>query len=308
MTRKMRILMNGVKSVITHSGRMHMDDFLSVALAIQFIGREKVDRGMVSLRRAVPSPEELSDPSVLIFDVGMRNEPCLLNFDHHGLQETTASFKLFLEALDYWEKFSMAHPWAERIAIIDHHGPRGWAGSYGVPEGVLPSLNSPVEAAVKALGSEGFEAPGMLDILDLVGRHCVDELKEMENAIEEIETAEKELVTSGGIRGVLFEGTVKGAGFAAAFSYLAKKKGWHFSVTSDDRGGGWAIYRFHDSPEMDLKRLDGLPDIMFAHQSGFLVKTRNKHVDLNALIEKAAGNRPVRNSPVPGSYCHGGRS
>lgn len=289
MKDSVRTLLNGVRGILTHGGNMHMDDFLSVALALQLIDRNRLDKGQIYLRRGVPEPGELADPSVLVFDIGMLHEPERLNFDHHGLDYTTSSFRLFLEAIDLWEKFAMAHPWADRIASIDHNGPRVWAWESGVPEAILPSLISPVEAAVKALGSGGFESPGMLDILDLVGKHCINEVLGMEKAMMDIERREKELVTPGGLRGVLYEGSVKKSCFPAAFNYLAKKKGWHFSVTHDDRGIGWAIFRFDNCIKLDFKRLEGRPDILFTHRSGFLAKTKNRDVDLSDLIEKASG-------------------
>jgi hypothetical protein len=100
-----------ITKIIVHPGRAHFDDFMSVALATQFVQVRLGDRVVLEIERRVPTSEELDDEKVLIFDVGGKHEPEKLNFDHHTLEGPTCSFQLFLEWLGIWDEFKIIHPW-----------------------------------------------------------------------------------------------------------------------------------------------------------------------------------------------------
>jgi hypothetical protein len=61
------------------------------------------------------------------------------------------------------------------------------------------------------------------------------------------------------------------------------------SVIHDDRGEGWALYRFNDNPWVDFTRLIGDERVLFAHAGGFIAKTYDRlSVDeALSLVEKA---------------------
>jgi hypothetical protein len=44
-------------------------------------------------------------------------------------------------------------------------------------------------------------------------------------------------------------------------------------VYPDRRGGGFGIGRYEDHPGLDFSRVEGQPDVHFAHKSGFMCKT-----------------------------------
>ena len=45
------------------------------------------------------------------------------------------------------------------------------------------------------------------------------------------------------------------------------------TVYPDRRGGGYGIGRYEDHPGLDFSRVEGQPDVHFAHKSGFMCKT-----------------------------------
>jgi hypothetical protein len=56
------------------------------------------------------------------------------------------------------------------------------------------------------------------------------------------------------------------------------------SLSWDDRGSGWSLYRYNDAPTVDFSVLEGLPGISFAHKGGFIAKTRDR-VELDVVFE-----------------------
>ena len=44
-------------------------------------------------------------------------------------------------------------------------------------------------------------------------------------------------------------------------------------VYPDRRGDGFGIGRYEDHPSLDFSRVEGQPDVHFAHKSGFMCKT-----------------------------------
>jgi hypothetical protein len=45
------------------------------------------------------------------------------------------------------------------------------------------------------------------------------------------------------------------------------------SLSWDERGNGWSLYRFNDDPRIDFSVLEGDSAISFAHKGGFIAKT-----------------------------------
>ena len=64
-----------IKTIVTHPGGAHKDDFLACSLLVARHG--------VPIFRRDPSEEELADPTIAVVDVGHFHEPEKNNFDHH---------------------------------------------------------------------------------------------------------------------------------------------------------------------------------------------------------------------------------
>jgi len=65
-----------VTSIVTHPGVFHADDVCAVAWL-------RISGCDVPVERRVPTPADVDHPTVMVIDIGGRNEPALLNFDHH---------------------------------------------------------------------------------------------------------------------------------------------------------------------------------------------------------------------------------
>jgi len=64
-----------IKTIITHRGGAHKDDFLACSLLVAC--------HEVPIFRKDPTDEDLADPSIAVVDVGHLHEPEKNNFDHH---------------------------------------------------------------------------------------------------------------------------------------------------------------------------------------------------------------------------------
>jgi len=62
----------------------------------------------------------------------------------------------------------------------------------------------------------------------------------------------------------------------------------HAIIYPDRRGDGFGIGRYEDHPGLDFSRVEGEPDVHFAHKSGFMCKTSaTEPARLQALIRGA---------------------
>lgn len=82
------------KKIVTHAGRFHGDDVLSVSLIKYFVGSQ------VELERTyTPSDLDFNDPQVWVVDIGRRFSIADCNFDHHQDSRLPASCLLVFDYL-----------------------------------------------------------------------------------------------------------------------------------------------------------------------------------------------------------------
>ena len=62
-------------------------------------------------------------------------------------------------------------------------------------------------------------------------------------------------------------------------------------ISKDNRGEGLTILRCNDDPRLDFSRCAGRPYAAFCHPGGFLVKTRSRGDDPNAVVRDALVER-----------------
>ena len=84
------------KQIIVHRGTFHADDVFCVALM------KVLDLCVDGYARKVPTELDLSDPNVLVADVGLQLNPTLNNFDHHVYAGGPCSFELLCRDLVPW--------------------------------------------------------------------------------------------------------------------------------------------------------------------------------------------------------------
>ena len=59
-------------------------------------------------------------------------------------------------------------------------------------------------------------------------------------------------------------------------------------IYPDRRGSGFGLSRHEDCSRLDFTRIDGEPDVHFAHARGFVAKTSATNLDrLKELVSKA---------------------
>lgn len=110
--------MTNYTKIITHAGNFHADEVLSVAL-LRAIGIRAP-----LYRQFQVSPEDLTDPTVIVLDMGGEYNPELGSFDHHQDKNLQAINML---VLDYFAasvgvegiRERLANHWFARVSQVD---------------------------------------------------------------------------------------------------------------------------------------------------------------------------------------------
>jgi hypothetical protein len=131
-----------VKTLLTHPGRAHSDEFLSSALLLATFAN--AGEQLPKLVRRNPLPHELKDPKVLVYDIGHKHEPTLHNFDHHQIapEEKTCALSLILRYLGIYRKARLFWPWLHTAEVYDTLGPKGVATMIGLPENKFGNIRA----------------------------------------------------------------------------------------------------------------------------------------------------------------------
>jgi len=273
--------------IITHPGKAHRDEFVACCLVLAH------DRaaGVVveDIHRREPAREELDDPDTWVIDVGGRYEPELLNFDHHQFdrdQEPQCAASMV------FHHFGMADetifPWLEVTRWIDSKGPFATAKEYDLSADTLFLLQSPVEAQMLQLFQEYAVVPKyLLRIMDIIGDGWVDYFRKRR-------AREKLLAECGSVFVVgqysVFVNPAENDFALGVEEYLRERHPTVAVVVSkDDRGPGMSLFRRNDHPSFDFSRLASDARIAFAHNGGFIAKTKAplSATELKELITKA---------------------
>jgi hypothetical protein len=268
-----------VKYVVTHPGKAHRDDFLSCCLAMAHEGRA------LCVQRREPLPGELADPNVLVLDVGGIHDPTLRNFDHHQLmaEERECALSLWARAVGLEEALKTTS-WYEWTRDMDSAGPNRTAQRHKLPRFPFETL-SPVEGALLGMFETHTcvsDRDGLARMMHRVGKGILDRAQEVKESL--YETRSKMRVEKvGGVPLMVFEG-VLGPGA----NQILEEMELAGSVSHDDRGHGWTLYRFNDHPALNFAVLEGDPRVTFAHRGGFIAKTTPMEVaDALRLVQEA---------------------
>jgi hypothetical protein len=283
-----------IRTILTHPGGAHKDDVLAVCLLAAKTGAPIV--------RRMPTQAELDDPQVAIVDVGGRHEPANSNYDHHHFPREhppTCALSLVLEGMGLYQDGLRFFDWLETAEWFDSRGPNQTAGWLGVNRNVLSRLNSPVDVTLmRRFGQCKELSPSdpLYAFMCMVGE---DLLAHLANARERIafvaERAERWSVVHGDerIETLFLPRTDPGSDepSAAVANYILAE-GLQDTIAAivypDRRGSGYGIGRYEDHPRLDFSRIEGEPDVHFAHKTGFLCKTTATDPDrLRALISGA---------------------
>ena len=264
-----------MKTIVTHPGSSHRDEFLSCCL---LIAAGKADR----VERRDPTAADMADPDVIVLDQGGRHEPELMNFDHHQLPRhaaPTCSITLVLPYLDIdVEQARSIWGWLEFSELLDSKGPLTTAAKLGSnPDALLAGI-SPVETTVlrwfeemRTLSAEHCEA--LWGLMCRLGKEKLDYLDGLAKRLDCLRENAK-VVEVEGLRFVDATYIDRGDNPTMGLEVFCRELGGAAAgtITQDDRGDGLTLFRRKDHPRVDFSRLEGRDGVVFSHKGGFIAK------------------------------------
>jgi hypothetical protein len=288
-----------IHTILTHPGGAHKDDLLAVSVLIA--------RSGARVLRKEPSRAELDDPAIAVVDVGGEHDPARSNFDHHHLPREhppSSALSLVLQDLGLYRDALRFCDWLETAEWFDSRGPNRTADWLGVPRRVVSQLGSPVEDSLLRRFADRTElAPGepLYEVMRFIGEDLLEYLNAIRRNIAFVaEHAQHWSIPAGDacIETIFLPRTDHGADDAGeAIEAYIRDEGLEATIAAlaypDRRGAGYGIRRYEDHPRLDFSRIQGEPDVHFAHKTGFLCKTSATEPErLRELITEAWRQNP----------------
>jgi hypothetical protein len=262
--------------IITHPGSAHFDEVTAVSLILA-VNADTEFR----IERREPTPAELDNPDVWVLDIGNRHEPEKRNFDHHQSLDCQATFVLVADYLGLTETLSI-QPWWHFKDEVDRFGAVASSVKYQAGDDLVN--RNPVETWLVDSFAAGQNPPAEVRaMLKSFGLHLIEEARTLKNQINFWNTCLR-LVIAG--RPAIIGETRESAGLEE-FRRQADNKP-DIVISLDRRDDGWRLFRYEGTP-VDFSRLAGLPEISFAHKSGFMARTKERlgMAELIELVSKA---------------------
>ena len=268
-----------IKTIITHPGGAHKDDFLACSVLLS--------NHPVSIFRRDPTEQELEDPEVAVVDIGHQHDPKLNNFDHHQLprdHEPTCALSLVLQKFEIYEDTKEFCSWLETTEWFDCRGPHDTAEWLGVDREAMAKLNSPLDVTMfQAFAKQKEHHPGepVWEVMKMMGTDLVQYVTGLRGRINQVAKIEEfwDLGQGEDMIKVAFvprtEPEVEEA--SGGLAWRIKELGLDEEVVAmvypDSRGEGYGMRRYNDSPVVDFSKLSEEPEVHFTHNRGFIAKT-----------------------------------
>lgn len=283
--------MNKVKTILTHPGGAHKDDFLACCLMLA--------TNPAPIVRRNPTEHELNDPEFCVLDIGGRHDPELMNFDHHQLprdHKPTCSLSLVLQSLGLYDDARKFCEWLEPTEWFDCRGPVKTAGWLGVDRDVLNKLNSPIDVTVlRRFAYSEFLGPGDIiwELMKMIGEDLLNYIRSLRERLNYLMdsceiwdvNATQKVVVLPKSEHMPAEPSL-GIGRFVEMNDLSNQV--IALVYPDRRGKGYALSRYNDCSRLDFSRLEAEGDVLFCHTQGFLAKTSaTSNERILELINKA---------------------
>jgi hypothetical protein len=289
------------KTIITHPGGAHKDEFLACCVLL-------AERPAPILRRD-PTEAELADRSVCVVDVGHRHEPDLHNFDHHQFpsdQTPTCSLSLVLQHLGLYEDARQFCDWLEPTEWFDCRGPQATARWLGVPREAMSKLNSTVDLSLlRRFAFQNRLTPGepLWEVMRMIGEDITSYVRTLRARLTFLNQTAVFWDFTLGIEPGKFLFLPRTEPMpdepSMALDRFVEEKGLTREVVGlvypDRRGGGYGLSRFRDNLRLDFTRIAGEADVHFAHARGFVAKTSaSEPARLRELLVLAGTGAPSR--------------
>jgi hypothetical protein len=275
------------RAIVTHGGKPHSDEFLAVGLAAH--------KGWVCentpIFRRDPTPEELEDQDVLVLDIGGRLEPEKGNFDHHQLPPERGECTLSIlagyllppeEGKATYRSVIAGCPWFRAVVIADTQGPRGLAALAGVEKLPPELLDDPFRRFLLTSWAETPSVWAAKEVFSWLFE------QEMAKRVTFTKMTQEAAVASFG-EGLQAIVVPPGVDPMVASAWMRENApGAAASITPNDRGPGWKLYRVPGNEgRLDLLKLRGLPGVQFAHQGGFLAVFEGTREEAVEMLRRA---------------------
>ena len=284
-----------VKTIVTHPGHAHRDDFLSVCFVLAMCAEEN---NSPSLERRNPTEEDLNDPSVVVLDVGEQHQPELSNFDHHQFDrdsEPVCALTLILQNMTIYEEAKRGFRWLNVTEKFDSKGPHYVANEIGIEWNKISDATfSPIEEVILNRFSKftGFNPKSDIYILlTTIGEELLKTLEQFTSRYQQLSDS----ITTSLVYGneIVFSLGILGdndPSFALSAYVADRHPDAVVTITHDDRGDGYCLFRLNDSPKIDFSQIESDERILFAHKNGFVAKTHNKleSTEILELLEKSS--------------------
>jgi len=284
-----------IKTIVTHPGHAHRDDFLSVCFVLAMCAEK---HNYPSLKRRDPTEDDLNDPSIVVLDVGEKHQPELSNFDHHQFDrdsEPVCALTLILQNMTIYEEANRGFRWLNVTEKFDSKGPFYVANEIGVEWNKISDATfSPIEEVILHRFSKftGFHPKSSIYILmTTIGEELLKNLElftgrweQLSDSITTTSIKGNEIVLSLGILGD------NDPSFALNAYVSERHPNAIATITHDDRGDGYCLFRLNDSAKIDFLQIENDERILFAHKNGFVAKTHNKleSTEILELLEKSS--------------------
>jgi hypothetical protein len=255
--------------IITHPGSAHFDEFFALSLILAHMPDAEF-----TIERREPSKEELDNPDIWVVDIGERHEPHLRNFDHHQDINHQASFVLVSDYLGYTDEL-ITLPWFEFKDKIDRFGPVKTGAELGTSR--LRITYSPFEEWYLEIF-----AAAPTDCIPLMRHFGIAMLKKASGMASRFKfwgKCERAVIKN---HTVIIGLTDDSEGSQEYNDSLENPAA--VLITHDSRGLGWKMCRFDNAPDVNFSKLEGHPDIKFAHKTGFVAKTHER-VSVKSVLD-----------------------
>ena len=277
---------NSTKTILTHPGSSHKDEFLACAVLAYTHGAPIV--------RREPEAGDLDDVDTIVVDVGGEHEPARGNFDHHQFPREDApvcALSLVLQDLGLYEDAKTFCDWLEPAEWFDCRGPNDTAKFLGVPREAVGQLNSPIDMTLLRRFASCRELnPGdvIWEMMRMIGEDLVVYIKTLRERLTYV-AENAEFWTVQGKDGACFEVLYMprtepmpeeaSAGLGRFIEESGKELSVIAMVYPDRRGQGYGLSRYNDSQAMDFSGIEKCEDVHFAHARGFVAKSSATEVD-----------------------------
>lgn len=283
--------------IVTHPGTAHIDDLMSVCVALAVWPINVVERRQ-------PTVDEIEDPEVLVLDIGLLHDPERMCFDHHQYHKTAeAECALSLlaksitwDGVNVHEAFSIAK-WYESMKILDAKGIADLAQHLNINIQSIHATKSPLIGAMlyefqkhpRREVQPTSSHPGVirfdpfLACLQLLGRQILGTAVATFKQVQKLNQKCKIIKVEGVYGYVLESSDCRGSKVWRENQEVDLK----FSITHASRSDGWVITRY-DSKVVNLKQLHDHEDVEYVRPDGYKLKTKNRNeVQPSELVKLA---------------------